>query len=331
MGTLAPETDWIRQETESLSGIAAGSVAARAGRTERAVAGDVDGAGGQSAQAAPATDPDKKTGRTGRTRRHAGDDLGGSAKGQGRSLKAVEQTGLAQYPPTDRKTPPNGWNDKDILGFKRLGRRQLAHIAETLGVDVQVWPGKAAITRAAQRVSGGRTRFLEYVTVAVQDRNPTAMQWWSVWSKLRPTQQDTVSFDDVCAASNVPPSAFLGMIVETGVRHEAETADMVAASVTPQIVRQMGKSALRIGGDFADVAQRDRLAFLQSRRFLPVPRNASMSVTVNANSNASASAKAAAASAAEPSMPSFLSDVGSLQAAKESVVREITGEVVDGE
>jgi len=163
----------------------------------------------------------------------------------------------------------------------------------------------------------------------MQSGEPTLCQFWGVWALLTNTDRKIASFDDICLVAKVKPDVFMASLIGTAVRHNADVARMTASSFEPHIVEQMGKSALRIDGDFADIAQRDRMAMMQKAGHVPVPRNASVSVNVNAT--ASAAAKAAAAATADPSMPDFLDDMQSLQGPKESIQKALIGEVVDDE
>lgn len=182
------------------------------------------------------------------------------------------------------------------------------------------------ISEATRYVDGGRVRLLDYCKIAVADGNPLAVLWWNAFSEIDPGDQGYVSYDDVCAACGITPSSFLGMIVEAGAQHEMETADLIAISLQPKLVRQMAKSALRISGKHAEVARRDRESLLQQRKFLAAPRG----LNVNVNATASANAKAAAASISEPSVPSFVGDMDDLVAPKADVQRALSA-VLDAE
>jgi hypothetical protein len=123
-----------------------------------------------------------------------------------------------------------------------------------------------------------------------------------------------VSFDDVCCASGVEPAALCGMLVTTAMRFGRTVADMVAAFMHPKVVAAQVASAERIDGDHAEIAYKDRIAFLQGMGSLPIPKGATLNV------NLSASAQAAAASSAEPTVPSFAADLDTISA---RVVRQL--------
>ncbi len=177
-------------------------------------------------------------------------------------------------------------------------------------------------------LDGGRKRFLEYVQLAAQDGDDTAGAFWEVFTDLKLREQMTCSLDDVCAAADIKPSDLMAVVVSTGMEHAIDTGELVAAALHPKVVSQMGKSALRIDGDYADVAQKDRIAFLQHQKFVPIPRNASMNVQVNAN--ASSNSQAAAAAKSEPSVPRFMDDVNALRAPQERVQQVLSeGDVVE--
>lgn len=191
-------------------------------------------------------------------------------------------------------------------------------------------PGRGAISRATRFIDGGRKRFLEYVQLAALDGVDVAAQWWEVFAGLKLYEQKNVSFDDICVAASVRPSELMAAVVATGMQHEAEVGDIVAASVHPRLVHAAGRSALRTSGKHADIAQKDRVAMLQHARFLPIPKNATMHVEIN--NTASSNAAAAAAASANPSVPSFMEDMTSLEAPKEKIQRELIGQPIeDGE
>lgn len=191
-------------------------------------------------------------------------------------------------------------------------------LAQQNGVETPVFPGAGPLAKIYARIDGGRSAYLEYIAWAVADGNPLAHQWFSVFQALTVSLQQTVAVEDVCVASQVPVSELTGIVVAASMRHGADAADITAASMLPSVVHQLGKSAKRIGGEHAAVAQRDRTLFLQSTKFAPSPKGANTTVNVSAT----ASAKAAAASAA-PSMPSFMSDMGSLLGPKEAIQGEL--------
>lgn len=178
---------------------------------------------------------------------------------------------------------------------------------------------------AVRYIEGGRQRFLEVVYQAAQNGDPDAVKWITVFADLRPYEQAKVSFDDICAASGVRPSDLMAIAVSTAMEFGEDVGNLVAASMHPKVVRQMAKSAMRIGGANAEIALKDRIALMQHSRFLPIPRNASMHVNVNASS--SANAAAAAKATTEPSVPSFAEDMSSLIGPKAQVQRVLEGSV----
>lgn len=167
-------------------------------------------------------------------------------------------------------------------------------------------------------VHEGRDKFLDGVQMAASDCQKPAEVFLALYQGLTEPQQAEVSFDDVCAAGGIVPSDLMARVVKAAMDHSLNVGDMTAAAMHPRIVRQTAKSALRIGGKHAEIAQKDRLVMLQKTRFAPVPRGASVTV----NTQVSANAKAAAAAASQPSVPSFFEDVGSLQGPADQVRRD---------
>lgn len=177
------------------------------------------------------------------------------------------------------------------------------------------------LSMAVRHLPGGRTAFLELIQGAVLDGDAAANAWLKVFSELSPYEQGRVSLDDVCAASGIGPAALLRAVVTAAVEHGDDVGNMIAAINHPKVVHQAAKSAMRIGGRYADIALKDRTALLQHHGFLPAPKGHTTAVTVNANT--SASANAAAAASANPSVPSFRDDMRALQGVKEAVQAEL--------
>lgn len=148
-------------------------------------------------------------------------------------------------------------------------------------------------------IDGGRDRFIEVMQTAVLNNDPVACQWWEVYRELPSYPRSLISFDDVCAASGVQPKQLLMTIISTAMDFGQDVGNLVAAVMHPKVVSRMAQSAERIDGDYADIALKDRHAFLQARGFLPVAKGATINI------HASASAQAASAAAQEPSVPSF--------------------------
>ena len=166
-------------------------------------------------------------------------------------------------------------------------------------------PGIQALTRAIRFIPGGRPVFIEHIQLAMQNGSEPATRFWELFCELEESDRKKASLDDVCYACGVQPEDLMAATVSSAMQFGRDVGNMVAAAFTPKVVKKLGESALRIDGDYAKVAQKDRQAFLQGQGILPAPRSAS--VTVNAN--ASANSQAAAAAAAEPSVPNFADDM----------------------
>lgn len=173
--------------------------------------------------------------------------------------------------------------------------------------------GVSGLAIAARYIEGGRQRFLEYVNLAALNGVESAVRFWQVYADLPAYGRQNASLDDIAWAANVKPDEFMGMIVSTAMKHSIDVGNLVAASMHPDIVRQAAKSAKRIGGQFADVAFKDRLLLLQASGLAPMPKGQGTSVHVHAN--ASASAEAAAASKSETSVPTFADDMAAIDGA----------------
>lgn len=183
-------------------------------------------------------------------------------------------------------------------------------------------PGVHVLGHALRFVRQGRQTFLDYIQRAFRNGDPDAKAWWSIYADLSPAQQGRVDFDDICEAAGVAPDRIMSVVVSQAMRLGTDVGDLVAATMHPRLVDRTVKSAMRIGGDYAAVAQKDREFLFQHQRFIPTPRGTT--VTVHA------SAQAAAAAANVPSVPSFAESVTGASQAQHDVQRDIIeGETVD--
>jgi hypothetical protein len=152
--------------------------------------------------------------------------------------------------------------------------------------------------------------------MAALDAIAEAQAFLLVYADLTPYERERVSLDDVCAACGVSPSALVGKVVSVAMQHAIDVGNFVAATMHPSIVHQAGRSAKRIGGAYAPIAQRDREMIFQHTGFIPAPRGQSIHVHANASSNATA---AAASAASDPSVPSFADTMSSLRSPRAAV------------
>ncbi len=235
-------------------------------------------------------------------------------------MPLVDQRGVELPTPAD----PRGGTDvsaefpdfahpDEHVRMKLRDRRN--HVLKVTG-KLPSLPGVSALSIATRYIDGGRDRFIEYVQMAVLDGIAEATAFWVVFADLLPGERVRVSLDDVCAAAGVSPSALMGKIVSVAMQAGTDVGNLVAASMQPAIVHQAGRSAKRIGGAFAGVAQRDREMLFQHSNFIPLPRG--QQIHVHASSNATAVA-ASNAVAADPSVPSFADTMAALRAPRNAV------------
>jgi hypothetical protein len=185
--------------------------------------------------------------------------------------------------------------------------------------DLPTLPGVQSLAIATRYIDGGRPRFIEFLQMGMLNGLPSCCKFWVVYADLLPGERHKVSYDDVCAAAGVRPSELMAEIVSTGMEFGTDVGNLAAAALHPAIVHQTGKSAKRIAGQYADIAQKDRHAMLQARGFLPIPKGA----TVHVHANASANAQAAAAASADPSVPSFADNMASLSRPRQGVQQQL--------
>lgn len=201
----------------------------------------------------------------------------------------------------------------------RTSPQRVANGFGPLPKDLPTIPGVQSLAIATRYIDGGRQRFIEFLQMGMLNQLPNCVKWWAVYADLLSSERSRVSYDDVCAAAGVRPSELMAEIVSTAMEYGTDVGNLVAAALHPAIVHQAGKSAKRIGGEFAEIAMKDRHALLQARGFLPVPKGASIHV----HANASANAQAAAAAQADPSVPSFSDSMTALTAPRQAVQRQL--------
>lgn len=236
----------------------------------------------------------------------------GERDGQGRLIVSARVNDGLTPPPsaekrrrvrTPRSQVPFEISDADKLRLELRDRRRATKPGHPAPDDLPTLPGVNALSLATRYIDGGRERFIELVQLAVLDNHPHACNWWAVYKDLTPYQRTLVSFDDVCAASGVKPSALMATVVTVAMELGRDVGNLVAALTHPDVVAKLAESAKRIDGSFAEIAHKDRLAFLQAQGYMPVPKSHVINV------NASANAQAAAAAASEPAMPAFAADI----------------------
>lgn len=167
---------------------------------------------------------------------------------------------------------------------------------------------------------------MDYVATAVADANPVAQKFYAEYQALPYGVRSNLPIEHICIACGISVSDLTGAVVATAMRQGHDASELTAKTLLPTVVHQLGRSAQRIGGEYADVAQKDRTLFLQSQKFAPSPQGARTTIAVQAN----ASAKAAAAATA-PSVPSFLEDMRTAVQSKETVQGALSPYVTDGD
>lgn len=166
--------------------------------------------------------------------------------------------------------------------------------------------GVHGLSYATRYIDGGRDAFINMVQLAVLERCPGAEAWYATYADLLPYEREIVSFDDLCAAAGVRPSQLLTEVVSVMMDIGRDVGNLVAAVTHPEVIAALAESGKTIKGEHADIHHKDRMAFLQGRGFLPVPKGAQIHL------HASANAQAAAAAVNEPSVPSFAQDIGAI-------------------
>lgn len=221
---------------------------------------------------------------------------------------------FGEYAPALAAVPVKITNEEHARLALREVQRKLHKTAPTTLVTL---PGVQPFSAMTRFVDGGRAHVIETLQTAVLNNDPVACQWWEVYRELPSYPRSIVSFDDVCAASGVSPQQLILVLVSTEMDFGRDVGNYVAAAMHPKVISRLAESASRIDGDHADIALKDRHAFLMARGFLPTPKGATVNI------HASASAQAASAAAQEPSVPSFTETI---DATAERRIAPITSE-----
>lgn len=140
-------------------------------------------------------------------------------------------------------------------------------------------------------IDGGRDAFVRYVQYALLRESAPARAWWAIYDALSEDERAVVNFDDICLAAQIDVQAFMRDVVAAATAFGHDAAALIAASHHATVVHQTAKSAKRIGGEHAEVAQRDRRMLLDHAGFTPQKQG----TVVNVNAHATAQAGAAAA------------------------------------
>ena len=237
---------------------------------------------------------------------------------EGRAAFIAEQAALS----SDSIDAPFEVSSLDAARLKLRDRRRrmLGANDPDAPTDLVTLPGVHGFDLAIRYIDGGRDTVVGFIQLAMLEGNVVAQLWWAAYADLTPYERKICSFDDVCAASGVKPSSLMAAIVTTAMDAGRDAANLIAASTLPEVVSQMAKSGKLIDGQFAELSQKDRHAFLQGQGFLPTAKGTAIHV------HASANAQAAAAVAADPSVPAFSATMASVGDVRRQV-REIPGEV----
>jgi hypothetical protein len=206
----------------------------------------------------------------------------------------------------DRNRPPFTTKTEDRLRVKLQGLMDKMARQTSSGASTRRLPtiaGINALSIATRYIEGGRSRFVEFVQLAMLNGNQAAQLWLEVFADLAPNEREVVSFDDVCAASGVRPADLVAAVAGTAVTIGIDTGNLVAALTHPQVVAASVKYAKTESGI------EDRRMMFQHANFIPIPKNAAPTVVVNANASAVAGAQASAETVDAGGVPSFAADL----------------------
>jgi hypothetical protein len=181
------------------------------------------------------------------------------------------------------------------------------------------------LAAALRFIPKGREVFVGMIMTAASNNDPDALAWWRVYQDLLPAQQAKVDLDDVCLASGVTTDRVMAIVVSTSMRLGSDVSELASNTVLPRLVARTAKSAMRIGGKYAAIAQKDREFIFKHHKFIPVPKGTSVHVTAQAAANAGA--------LSQPSVPTFAESLMSAVDAHQVVQGEMieTRDAIDGD
>jgi hypothetical protein len=174
---------------------------------------------------------------------------------------------------------------------------------------VRKLPDPDSLAFALLNLPGGKHRLMD-LTRWAGPGDARLERMLMLWDGLSRYKQGLVQIEDLCAAVAISQEEFLNVVFAATTDLSRKMAVLAFVSLLPEMVRQLGRSGLRIrstkrqpaSNKELGIAHRDRLAFLQHSNFLPAPRNAKINVP------ASDDVPAAPGASADPSVPSFLAN-----------------------
>lgn len=214
---------------------------------------------------------------------------------------------------------------KNAAGDSLTGRQASLRRALASGKLSTLDPTQHIVAETIRFLPGGRNEFLALVQRAYRNHDADAKAWWETFMDLLPADQKHVDLDLICEASGVAPDRLMAIVVSTAMRAGADAAELVAATSYPRLIRQTNRSAMRIGGQYASIAQKDREFMLQHHKFIAAPKGGSVFVTANANANAAAAAQS------QPSVPTFSESLDGAMNAHKAIQGELVnaGDIED--
>lgn len=188
------------------------------------------------------------------------------------------------------------------------------------------------LSMAIRLLGGGVNEFLKGVHLASTAKCDEAVKFLTVYESWLP-RFGLATPDAICARAGISPVDLIKAVVGVLYTANAELANWVAASAHPEIVERTVRSAERLN---SKIGRQDRHDLLVHAGFLPTSKGA----TINVHATAAAQAAAAAVSfngqqpraAGDRSpLPSFLSAVNDVSAAREQVQRQLLAADDDAE
>lgn len=179
------------------------------------------------------------------------------------------------------------------------------------------------LSMAIRLLDGGVNEFLKGVHLASTAGIDEAIKFLATYNTWEP-KFGPATPDAICARGGIPPVDLIKAIVGVLYTANAELANWLAAAAHPGIVARTVQSAERLN---SRIGRQDRRDLLTHAGFLPTSKGAIINVNATAQAAAQAIAAPGTRAAGDRSpLPSFLSAINDVAAAREQIQRQLLTE-----
>lgn len=178
------------------------------------------------------------------------------------------------------------------------------------------------LSMAIRLLGGGDKEFLKGVHLASTAKCDEAIKFLATYHSWQ-YSFGLATPDAICARAGISPVDLIKAVVGVLYTANAELANWVAAAAHPELVERTVRSAERLN---SKIGRQDRHDLLIHAGFLPTSKGATINVHANASAQSAAAAatfNGARAAGDRSPLPSFLSAVNDVSAAREQVQRQL--------